>query len=147
MIGVSSCLAGCKCTYKGSDNLILKIKEMVDHGQAIMICPEVLGGLPTPRTPCEISENRVIDIDGADKTTAYQLGAKRSLEILQKNNVEVVLLKAKSPSCGKGKIYDGSFSHTVIAGDGITCQLLQNHGIVVFNEDELDKFFKYIERR
>lgn len=147
MIGVSSCLAGCKCTFRGSDNLIEIIKDMVDHNKAIMICPEVLGGMTIPRAPCEIKNGRVIDINGQDRTAEYQLGAMKSMEILKQHNVDVVLLKAKSPSCGKNYIYDGTFSHTVVNGDGITCQLLQEHGIIVFNEDEIDKFLKYIERR
>lgn len=147
MIGVSSCLAGCKCTYRGDDNLILPVKELVDQNKAIMICPEVLGGMATPRTPCEIINNRVIDQNGNDKTKEYHLGAKKSLNILKKYNVDVVLLKAKSPSCGKDFIYDGSFSHTVIKGNGITCQLLEENGIIVFNEDKIEEFFKYIESR
>lgn len=147
MIGVSSCLAGCKCTYSGKDNLILEIKAMVARGEAVMICPEVLGGLEIPRPPCEIVGNRVIDINGVERTEQYQRGAKKSLEILKQHNVDVVLLKAKSPSCGKERIYDGTFSHTVINGDGITCQLLEKNGIIVFNEDKLEEFFKYIERR
>lgn len=145
MIGVSSCLAGVKCTFRGNDNLIELIKELVEKKEAIMICPEVLGGLKIPRDPCEIIEGRVVDINGEDKTAQYQLGARRALAILQKNNVDVVLLKAFSPSCGKNKIYDGTFSHTFINGDGITCQLLKKNGITVFNENELDEFLKYIE--
>lgn len=147
MIGVSSCLAGCKCTFRGNDHLIEVVKELVDNNEAIMICPEVLGGMSIPRLPCEIKDGRVIDIDGKDKTKEYKQGAKKSLEILKKHNVDVVLLKALSPSCGKGCIYDGSFSHTVIEGNGITCQLLQDNGIMVFNEDKIDEFLKYIERR
>lgn len=147
MIGVSSCLAGCKCTFRGNDHLIEVVKELVDNNEAIMICPEVLGGMSIPRLPCEIKDGRVIDIDGKDKTKEYKQGAKKSLEILKKYNVDVVLLKALSPSCGKGRIYDGSFSHTVIEGNGITCQLLQDNGIMVFNEDKIDEFLKYIERR
>lgn len=147
MIGVSSCLAGCKCTFRGNDHLIEVVKELVDNNEAIMICPEVLGGMSIPRLPCEIKDGRVIDIDGKDKTQEYQLGAKKSLEILKKYNVDVVLLKALSPSCGKDRIYDGTFSHTIIEGNGITCQLLQDNGIIVFNEDKIDEFLKYIERR
>lgn len=147
MIGVSSCLAGCKCTFRGNDHLIEVVKELVDNNEAIMICPEVLGGMSTPRLPCEIKDGRVIDIDGKDKTQEYQLGAKKSLETLKKYNIDVVLLKALSPSCGKDRIYDGTFSHTIIEGNGITCQLLQDNGIIVFNEDKIDEFLKYIERR
>lgn len=147
MIGISSCLAGCKCTYKGSDNLIDEAKQLVDDGKAVLICPEVLGNLGNPRLPCEIIGDRVIDIEGNDKTEAYRLGAKKALEILKENHVEVVLMKAKSPSCGKGFIYDGTFSHRLVKGDGITCQLLQNHGIIVYSEDEIEDFLKFIEKR
>lgn len=144
MIGVSSCLVGIKCTYRGDDNLINEIKKLVENHEAITICPEVLGGLTIPRHPCEIINDKVINNQGEDKTKEYILGAKRALEILQKNNVDVVLMKSKSPSCGKGYVYDGSFSHTLIEGDGITCQLLKKQGIKIFNENELDEFFKYI---
>lgn len=147
MIGVSSCLAGGKCTYRGDSNLIEIVKEMVARKQAVMICPEVLGGMGIPRNPCEIRKGKVIDITGEDRTKEYELGAKKALEILKENNVDVVLLKANSPSCGKNKIYDGSFSHTLINGDGITCQLLEKHGIMVFNEDKIDEFLKFIEKR
>ena len=147
MIGVSSCQAGCKCTYSGDDKLIKLVKEMVMRNEAIMICPEVLGGLSIPRSPCEIRDGKVVDINGVDWTKEYRLGAQKSLEILQEHDVDVVLLKAKSPSCGKNYIYDGTFSHTIINGDGITCQLLEKHGIIVFNDDNIDEFLKYIERR
>lgn len=147
MIGVSSCLAGVKCTFRGKDNLIDLVKVMVEQNEAVMICPEVLGGMSIPRKPCEIKNGRVIDINGEDKTNEYQLGAKCALTILQKNNVDVVLLKANSPSCGKGKIYDGTFSHNLVDGDGITCQLLEKHGIIVFTEDKIDEFFEYVEKR
>ena len=135
MIGVSSCLAGCKCTYSGDDKLIKLVKEMVMRNEAIMICPEVLGGLSIPRSPCEIRDGKVVDINGVDWTKEYRLGAQKSLEILQEHDVDVVLL------------YDGTFSHTIINGDGITCQLLEKHGIIVFNDDNIDEFLKYIERR
>ncbi|WP_455685008.1 DUF523 domain-containing protein [Thomasclavelia sp.] len=147
MIGVSSCLAGVRCTFRGEHNLIEVIKEMVARKEAVMICPEVLGGMSIPRNPCEIRNDKVIDITGEDKTMEYKLGAKRSLEILKKYDIDVVLLKAYSPSCGKNKIYDGSFTHTLKDGDGITCQLLEKNGIIVFNENEIDKFFEFIEKR
>lgn len=144
MIGVSSCLAGIKCTYRGGDNFIGSIKELVDQNKAIMICPEVLGGLTIPRSPCEIVGDKVINNLGEDKTAEYLLGAKRALKILLENDVKVVLLKSKSPSCGKDYVYDGNFNHTLVKGDGITCRLLKEHGIVVFNESEIEAFFKYI---
>ncbi|WP_296877868.1 DUF523 domain-containing protein [Thomasclavelia sp.] len=147
MIGISSCLVGCKCTYKGSDNLVLKLQEYYQKNGAVLICPEVLGGLTIPRLPCEITGNKVKDIEGNDKTEAYQLGAKKALELLKESGVKAVVLKANSPSCGKGFVYDGTFTHRLIQGDGITTQLLKQHGIAVFNENELADFFKFIEKR
>ncbi len=149
MIGVSSCLAGVNCTYKGSNHLIDKVKELVNDGKAITICPEVLGGLNVPRPPCEIvnkDRGSVESIDGNDFTKEFHLGAKRTLEILKKHHIKVVLLKSKSPSCGKGKIYDGTFSNKIIKGDGINTKLLEENGILVYNEDRIDEFFKFIEK-
>lgn len=150
MIGVSSCLAGNNCTFKGSNHLIEKIKEMVENNQAIVICPEVLGGMTIPRDPCEIIDldNLVVkSINGEDCSEQYLKGAYKALEILKKYNIEVVLLKAKSPSCGKGLIYDGSFKHRLIKGNGITTKILEENGILVYNEDRIEEFFKYIEKR
>lgn len=147
MIAVSSCLAGVACTYKGSHHKIEKIRQLVKENKAIMICPEVLAGMSIPRDPCEIIDRRVLSNQGKDCTKEYQEGALKALAILKKHNVDVVLLKAKSPSCGKGKVYDGTFSHTLVEGDGITVTLLEENGIIVYNEDHMDEFFKYIEKR
>lgn len=147
MIAVSSCLVGVSCTYKGRHHKIDKIKELVDQGKAIMICPEVLSGMTIPRDPCEIIGNKVLSNQGQDNTREYHEGAKKALQILKEHGVTVALLKAKSPSCGKRYIYDGTFSHTLVEGDGITTKLLEENGIIVYNEDSLDEFFKYIEKR
>ena len=146
MIGVSSCLVGVNCTYKGKNHKIEKIKEMVKNKEAIMICPEVLGGMSIPREPCEIRGGKVLSISGVDYTKKYYDGAYKALKILQKFNIDVVLLKAKSPSCGKNKIYDGTFQHHLIDGNGITVQILQENGITVYNEDTLDTFYEHIEK-
>lgn len=147
MIAVSSCLAGVSCTYKGGHNNIDKIKELVEQGKAIMICPEVLSGMPIPRDPCEIIGDKVMSKQGQDRTKEYYNGAHKALQILKDNHVAVALLKAKSPSCGKKYIYDGTFSHTLVEGDGITTKVLEENGIIVYNEDSLDEFFEYIEKR
>lgn len=144
MIGISSCLAGIKCTYRGSDNLVAALQRLVLDNRAILICPEVLGGLSIPRYPCEIIDGKVINNQGEDKTEEYLLGARRALKILQDNHVSVVVLKSKSPSCGKDYIYDGNFSHNLIEGDGIACQMFKRAGIKVFSENELEDFFRYI---
>lgn len=147
MIAVSSCLAGINCTYAGKNNCHQQIKKLVESGQAIVVCPEVLGGLSIPRTPCEIIGDQVIDQNGINRTKEYTLGAKKALDICLQNHVDIVLLKAKSPSCGKDYIYDGTFSHHLIQGDGIFAKLLQENGIIVYNEDKIDIFLSEIEKR
>lgn len=147
MIAVSSCLAGMNCTYAGKNNLQEKIKALVDQGEAIVVCPEVLGGLPIPRTPCEIIKDQVIDQNGIDRTKEYQLGAKKALDICLKHHVTTVILKSKSPSCGKDLIYDGTFCHKLVKGQGIFVKLLQENGIMVYNENDIDTFLKEREKR
>lgn len=147
MVGVSSCLVGVNCTYKGKNHKIDKIKEMVNNKEAVMICPEILVGMNIPREPCEIVGGKVLSCSGVDHTKEYYEGAYKALKILQKFNIDVVLLKAKSPSCGKNKIYDGTFQHRLIDGDGITVKVLQENGIIVYNEDDLEAFYKNIEKR
>jgi uncharacterized protein YbbK (DUF523 family) len=147
MIGVSSCLAGMDCTFRGKNHLITTIKEMVDNKEAILICPEVLAGMSIPRDPCEIKGDKVISNTGEDHTKEYYDGAYKALQILQEHNIEVVLLKAKSPSCGKGKIYDGTFQHVLVDGNGITVKVLEENGIIAYNEDTITEFYNYIGKR
>ena len=128
---VSACLAGFPCRYDGKANERADILALVKAGQAIPICPEQLGGLTTPRPPCEISGPRVVDADGADKTDAFLRGAQAALAIAQKYGVREALLKSRSPSCGAGVIYDGTFSKRLVPGDGITARLLRENGIHV----------------
>lgn len=104
----------------------------------IPVCPEVLGGLSTPRKPCEICGSRVMTKDGKDCTCEYNAGAEAALDIANKNNVEFCILKSKSPSCGNVYVYDGSFSGTLKKGSGITAQLLFKHGYKVYNENQIN---------
>ena len=122
-IAVSSCLLGINCKYNGKSNYNEDIIKLKEKYEIIPICPEVLGGLPTPRIPSEIINNKVINQEGTDVTLEYVTGANKALQILKENNIKIAILKAKSPSCGKGEIYDGSFSHTIIEGNGITTKL------------------------
>ena len=143
MILVSACLAGFPCRYDGKKKPNKKIVEMVKNGEAIPVCPEQLGGLATPRIPAEIIENenkeiRVITKNGKDVTRQYLKGAKITLDIVKDYGVSSVVLKAKSPSCGCGKIYDGSYSGTLKDGDGITTRLLKENGITIKTEEDLN---------
>ena len=146
-VGISACLLGEKCTYKGSSNEISHICKLAEVIDFIEICPEVMGGLSTPRNPSEITSLNPLTVTsntGEDVTYAYQLGAKKSLERLKQNNVEVVLLKHRSPSCGCDGIYDGSFSHVVVEGQGVCAKLLSENGMKLFHEKQMKEFLKYI---
>lgn len=141
MILVSACLAGVNCKYDGGNNEKEKVIELVKKGEAILVCPEQLGGLRTPRTPAEIQMingvKRVITKDGVDVTKEYERGAKEVLELAKKFNVTKVILKSKSPSCGCGNIYDGTFSNNLVVGNGITASLLIKNGIEVISEKDV----------
>jgi len=128
---VSSCLLGLNCKYNGGNNYSKEIDEFLKDYDVIPICPEIMGGLSTPRVPSEKIGDKVITKDGRDVTEQYKKGAEETLFLAQKYHVKKALLKLKSPSCGSGKIYDGTFSHTLIDGDGVTAELLKNNGIEI----------------
>ena len=135
-IGVSSCLLGINCKYNGRSNInegIIKLKEKYE---LVPICPEVLGGLPTPRIPSEIIKDKVINKEGMDVTKNYNDGANKALQILKDNNIDIVILKSKSPSCGRDKIYDGTFSHTLINGQGVSAKLFSENNITIYDEND-----------
>lgn len=132
---VSACLAGYPCRYDGKSKPVPEIVRLVEEGKAIPFCPEVEGGLPTPRVPAEIRGERVVTRDGRDVTDAYRKGAAKALDLMEKEGLSQAVLKAKSPSCGVGEIYDGSFSGKTIPGDGVTASLLKAAGRRVLTED------------
>lgn len=135
---VSACLCGIKCRYDGGDNLIEEILALKESGQAYAVCPELLGGLVCPRTPAELvqcgEEYRAYDQNGKNVDCQYRLGAEKTLAAARAFGAEKAILKAKSPSCGVGVIYDGTFSETLRKGNGITAQLLLDSGIQVVDE-------------
>lgn len=136
----SACLAGMACKYSGeNNNTDPTIVEMVKKGEVIPVCPEMLGGLPTPRVPCEIVGEKVLTKDGCDLSAAYNDGAKKSLAIAQSVGVDEAILMSRSPSCGVGMIYDGSFSGHLIPGHGIFTQMLLEAGIPVKDIQEFNK--------
>lgn len=139
---VSACLLGIPCRYDGRDNKMESLNLLQQQFDLIPICPEQLGGLSTPRCPCEIQGNKVMSKEGKDCTREFQKGAEKSLKLAKQWNIKTALLKAKSPSCGFGQIYDGSFSKKLITGNGLTAALLEKEGIQIFCETELDKFLK-----
>lgn len=139
---ISACLLGIPCRYDGRDNKIESLNLLQQQFDFVPICPEQLGGLSTSRCPCEIQGNKVMSKEGKDCTREFQEGAEKSLKLAKQWNIKTALLKAKSPSCGFGQIYDGSFSKKLITGNGLTAALLEKEGIRIFCETELDKFLK-----
>ena len=139
---ISSCLLGKNVKYDGGNNSILEnefIQFFKKHNFLIPICPEVDGGLPTPRIPVEIQGNRAINKEGIDKTIEFINGAEIALEQALKAGVKMAIMKSKSPSCGKDFIYDGSFTKTLVNEDGISVRLLKKYDIKIFTENELEK--------
>ena len=134
---VSACLLGVNCKYNGGNNSCEKIIKLQEKYNIITICPEVDGGLTTPRIPSEIVGKKVINQAGLDVTKEYLKGASIALEKSLSNNVKFAVLKTKSPSCGCGLIYDGTFTHNLINGDGVTTKLLKEHNIQVYTEEDI----------
>ncbi len=128
---VSACLLGVNCKYNGDNNYSSEIDEFLKDYEIIPICPEIMGGLPTPRVPSERLGDRVVTKDGIDVTKQYEKGANECLFLAKKYNIKKALLKKRSPSCGYGEIYDGSFSKNIIPGNGITADLLEKNGIEI----------------
>ena len=145
MIILSKCLAGCKCRYDGKDNLVAWCAKLKDTYEVVEVCPEVLGGLPTPRTPSERRGDRVVNREGRDVTAAFRLGAERAYEMVKDGKPVIAVLKAKSPSCGRGKIYDGTFTGNLIDGNGVFAQLLLDKDIAVYTEREEGQAMRKIE--
>ena len=138
---VSACLLGEKCKYSGGSNENPGVIGLGERYRLIPVCPEVDGGLPTPRKPAEIKEisgeRRVVTNAGEDVTEEFCRGAAMTLETAKQYGCVWAVLKERSPSCGSGQIYDGTFSSTVVAGDGITAALLKKNGIAVFGESQI----------
>ena len=136
---VSKCLLGYPCRYDGKSVPSQAVIDLQNKYELVPVCPEELGGLKTPRIPAEIVGDRVIRKDGKDITLEYTSGAVAALEIAKENNCTVAILKSKSPSCGKGKIYDGTFNGRLTDGDGICVRLFEKNNIDIFTENETDK--------
>ena len=147
---ISACLLGEKVKYNGGDNALkdARIAKWRSDGRLVSVCPEVLGGMSTPRVPSEVVKGtrRVISKTGEDVTHFFEEGAKKSLHIAQKEGVCMAILKARSPSCGKNRICDGTFSGTKAEGMGIACAVLQAHGLTIFSEEELDDAEAFLEK-
>ena len=133
---VSACLSGLPCRYDGTACAVPELKRLVEAGLAIAACPEELGGLTTPREPAEIRQGRVVTRQGRDVTAQFERGAEAALTIVLAQNIRRAILKERSPSCGCGLIYDGTFSRCLAAGDGITVAKLRRAGVIVCGESD-----------
>jgi uncharacterized protein YbbK (DUF523 family) len=139
MIIVSACLLGENCRYDGKNCFNQEIYEFVKNKKVVKVCPEVFSGFGTPRTPIEIikyvNNIKVISKDGKDVTKRIINGCKECFDSLKGENIEYAILKSKSPTCGFGKVYDGSFNGRIINGNGVFAEMLKQNGIKIYNEN------------
>lgn len=137
LLFASACLCGLACRYDGRDSAHAGLMALYRQGRILAVCPEVLGGLPVPRTPCEMVGERVVDRAGRDMTLAFRLGAARALDLARARGITAAVLKDKSPSCGSTLVYDGTFSGMLVPGRGVAASLLLAAGITVHAERAL----------
>ncbi|MBE9856360.1 DUF523 domain-containing protein [Campylobacter concisus] len=138
---ISACLAGINCKFNGENNLLDSgvLDEISKKYHLLFVCPEVFGGLSTPREPAEMKGGLVVTKTAKDVSENFKFGAEICLKIAKLNGCKKAILKARSPSCGSGQIYDGSFTKKLILGDGVAAKLLKENGILVFSEDEIGR--------
>ena len=134
---ISACLVGDNVKYDGGNNKNPLISKLLEKYELVPFCPEVEGGLPIPRHPCEQRGEQVVNDLDEDKTDEFNKGADLALNICLYLKITKAILKERSPSCGVHSIYDGTFSHKVIDGSGVTATLLKRKGIEVYNENEI----------
>ncbi len=139
---VSACLLGVRCRYDGASKPNEAALRLMEQHTLIPVCPEQLGGLATPRPPAERQGDAVRTRSGTDVTEQYRRGAEEALRLCRLYGCEAAVLKEKSPSCGAGAVYDGTFSGTLIEGDGVTAELLASCGIPVYGESRLKELLK-----
>ncbi len=137
---VSACLLGVSCRYDGQSKSYPLMDELCRRHEAVPVCPEIMGGLPTPRTPAERQGERVVTKNGVDVTAQYRRGAEEVLRLARKLGCTVAVLKERSPSCGSGRVYDGTFTGTLTEGFGVAAEVLRAAGIRVLGESELATF-------
>lgn len=136
-IMVSACLAGENCKYNGSNNRNEKVLQLMTDNEVITVCPEQMGGLPTPRVPSEIKDGVVMAKDGRVVDMEFRTGAAKCLEIAMREQPDLVVLQSRSPSCGVKQRYDGTFTGTLVDGVGVTAQLLIEHGFQCADVEDL----------
>lgn len=142
---VSACLLGTNCKYDGKNNFNEDLNKFLTENdcEVITVCPEIAGALTTPRVPSEIINGKVVNKEGVDVTEQFINGAEKCLQKALEQNVDAAILKANSPSCGSGKIYDGTFSKKLVEGDGIFAAKLKEQGIKIYNENNFSELMDF----
>lgn len=136
-IMVSACLLGENCKYNGGNNYSAKVAKYIEGHEVIPVCPEVLGGLPTPRVPAEIVNGTVTRRDGISVDKEFRRGAELALERAKQEKIDMAILQSRSPSCGVKQIYDGTFSNKKIMGQGVFARFLLENGFTVIDAEEI----------
>ena len=144
---VSACLAGENCKYNGGNNRSEEVLRLMEENEVITVCPEQMGGLPTPRVPSEICDGIVTSKDGRIVDTEFRAGAAKCLEIAIREKPDLIVLQSRSPSCGVKQRYDGSFSGTLVDGAGVTAQVLIENGFRVIDVEDLETYRSLWQRR
>ena len=139
---ISACLLGVPCRYDGASKERPDILRLAERHQLVPVCPEQMGGLPTPRPPAERRGDAVVTRTGADVTAQYRRGAEEALRLCLALGCRAAVLKERSPSCGQGVVYDGTFTGTLTAGNGVAAELLTAHGIPVYGESQIEELLK-----
>lgn len=145
---VSGCLFGWHCRYDDGDTPCLhpQFLKWKEEGRLIPVCPEVFGGLPTPRPDCQRTGDKVMSCVGGDCTEQYTKGANEALRLAKENDVALCIMKEDSPSCGSTHIYDGTFTDTIIDGQGLAVEYLRNAGYKVFSENMIEEVIKALAK-
>ncbi len=136
---ISACLMGINCRYNGKSEIIKELEELKNKYNLIPVCPEIYGGLKTPRNPAERVNNKVLTNNGEDVTDNYKKGAEEILKLAKFYDCKYAILKERSPSCGFGRIYDGTFSKTIKDGNGVTADLLAKNGVKIIGESKIEE--------
>ena len=139
---ISACLLGRNCKYNGGSNYTPLVEELKKRFDLVPVCPECLGDLTIPREPSERVGDKVLSRAGADVTAAFQRGAEKALVIARREGVKRAVLKERSPSCGCGGIYDGTFTGTVVPGNGVAAELLLSCGVEIFGENRIGELLE-----
>lgn len=141
---ISACLLGTNCKYSGGNNYTPLAEALKERFRLVPVCPETMGGLTSPREPAERAGDKVLSRSGEDWTAAFRLGAERALETALAQGITLAVLKERSPSCGCGAVYDGTFTGAVVRGDGVTAELLKAHGLRILGESRIGELLQDI---